>query len=80
MLFDVIDASYLEDYKIKIKFDDGKEGIVDCRKYPKMGGVFSSLKDLKYFRRFYVNKELGTICWPDGQDIAPETLYAQIEK
>ena len=29
----------------------------------------------RYFKSFFVNKELGVLCWPDGLDIAAETLY-----
>ena len=35
---------------------------------------FSSLlKDVGYFQRFFL--EVGTVTWPNGADIAPETLH-----
>jgi hypothetical protein len=39
------------------------------------GGVFEALKDPAYFAKAFVDDELGTVCWPNGVDIAPERLY-----
>ncbi|MEK7773471.1 MAG: DUF2442 domain-containing protein [Deltaproteobacteria bacterium] len=60
---------------LEIIFENGKNGIIDLQEYINKGGVFSRFSNFEYFKRFYVNKELGVLCWPDGVDIAPETLY-----
>lgn len=75
MYCDVKEARYVKDYKIELSFEDGKKGVADFKGYAKKGGLFSRLSEVEYFKRFFVNKELGVLCWPDGQDIAPETLY-----
>jgi hypothetical protein len=69
----VIDAEYVKDYIIKIRFNDGSVKIANLDSYAKRGGVFSALEDKEYFRKFFI--DLNTICWPDGADIAPERLY-----
>lgn len=69
----VIDAMYLEDYLIRITFNDGQIKVVDFQPYVKRNGVFSLLKDKTFFRSFFI--DLNTICWPNGADVAPERLY-----
>lgn len=78
MLLDVINAEYIGDYKIKITFEDGKTGTIDLSPFTKEG-IFKELADKKYFKKFYINKDIGTVCWPNGQDIAPETLYSKLQ-
>ena len=78
MLHDVISAEYLQEYKIKVTFDDGSEGIADLCEYSQKGGIFSKFKDLNFFKTFSVNKELGVLSWGDEIDIAPETLYSMV--
>lgn len=80
MYWEIKKAKYIKDYLVRIGFQDGKEGIIDFKKYTSYGGVFKSFKDLEYFKKLYVNKDLGTICWPEGQDVAPDTLYSEVTK
>jgi len=74
-MIDLVEAKHVEGYLVELLFEDGKKGTVDLSLYVTRGGVFSRLADMAYFKRFAVNKELGVLCWPEGQDIAPETLY-----
>lgn len=75
MYFNIVTANYIEGYKLEIIFENGRKGIADLQGYAKKGGVFSRFSNLEYFKQFYINKELGALCWPDNLDIAPETLY-----
>ena len=74
MFIKITKAEYLGDHKIKIRFDDGSEGIVDLSGSLE-GKVFENLKNEKNFSKFKVDKELGTIVWENGADLAPEYLY-----
>ncbi|MDI6731770.1 MAG: DUF2442 domain-containing protein [Candidatus Margulisbacteria bacterium] len=79
MLYDVLKIKHLEDYKLELEFENGVKGVIDFSVYLKKGGVFGKFKNMNYFRKAYINMELGTICWPGSLDIAPETLYAKLK-
>jgi len=60
------------DYKLKIQFNNGEEGIYDCSHLLDFG-VFRELKNIAYFKQ--VKAWDGTVVWPHEQDICPDTLY-----
>lgn len=68
----VIRAEYRGDFRIHLAFSDGLEETVDFSAWLE-GPVFQPLKDQAYFRRFFLDG--GTVTWPNGADIAPETLH-----
>ena len=68
----VVHAEYGGEFKIRVVFNDGVEGMIDFTDWL-TGPVFEPLKDRSYFMRFFV--EGGTVTWPNGADIAPETLH-----
>jgi hypothetical protein len=68
----VIRAQYRGGFRIHLTFNDLSERTVDFRPWLE-GPVFEALKDPAYFREFFVDG--GTVGWPNGADIAPETLY-----
>jgi hypothetical protein len=69
----VVSADYRGEHRVHIVFNDGSAKTVDFAPWLQ-GPVFEPLKDESYFRRFFV--EGGTLAWPNGADIAPETLHA----
>ena len=77
MIHDVVSARYKTGYQIEVTFDNGRGGIVDFSRYVERGGVFERFRDIDFFRKFKVNKELGVLAWDGEVDIAPETLYAE---
>jgi hypothetical protein len=70
----VTDVQSLGGYRLRLRFDDGSSGELDFSD-EEWGGVFAPLSDPKYFSSVELDEELGTIVWPDGADIAPETLH-----
>jgi len=68
----VVQAEHRGDYRIHVVFSDHTEATVDFSSWLK-GPVFEPLKDVEYFKRFFL--EGGTVVWPNGADIAPESLY-----
>ena len=75
MLRDVVEARPVGAYRVYLRFDDGVAGEIDLAALITFDGVFAPLRDPQHFRELRVAPELGTICWPNGADIAPETLY-----
>ena len=73
-MIELVDAKYLDGYRIWVKFKDGKEGIVDL-KDELDGEVFEPLRDIERFKNFKLEKEFDTISWDTGADLAPEFLY-----
>jgi hypothetical protein len=74
----VVEAEYVRDYVIHIKFADGIEGDIDLEDELD-GEVFEPLKDPTYFKDFEVHPDLHTVTWPNGADFAPEFLYEKIK-
>lgn len=64
----------LAGHRLRLRFDDGAEGEIDLS-LRQWRGIFAPLKDQAFFERVEIDEELGTIVWPNGADIAPETLH-----
>lgn len=72
MFLEIIKAEYIDNYRIKLWFNDGKVKIADLADSLK-GIVFEPLKELEFFKKFSI--KFNTIEWENGADFAPEYLY-----
>ena len=67
----VVEATYVAGHRLRLRFSDGSEKTVDFSHWLS-GRIFEPLRDPQYFQKFFLSG--GTVCWPNGADIAPETL------
>ena len=78
MDYDVLEARYVRDYIVWLKFRDGTTGEIDLG--PELWGeVFEPLKDVAFFRQFRVDADCETLVWPNGADFAPEFLHDNVK-
>src|ERR1700733_9227485 len=71
-------AEYLEGYKLRILFNNNKEKIVDLEK-ELYGPMYEPLKNVKYFKKVFVDSDFITVQWPNGEDFSPDVLYSMGE-
>ncbi|NEP78133.1 MAG: DUF2442 domain-containing protein [Okeania sp. SIO3B3] len=76
MLKDIIEVNHQENHLLYLKFEDGKEGIVDISQLIEFTGIFAKLQDINYFKTVKLNPEWGTIYWENGADLDPDVLYS----
>ena len=75
----VSDVQILGDYRLELFFTDGTHGELDFRaRIVGRGGVFKPLQDVEFFRQVSVDREAGTVVWPNGVDFCPDVLYSEV--
>ena len=78
-MLEVVQAEYRDGYRLWLKFSDGAAGEVDLAD-ALWGKAFELLRDTEFFSRFQVNRDRGTVVWPNDVDLAPEFLHERLEK
>lgn len=75
MKWDVKSVQPLANFMLGIEFRDGSSGVFDMKPYLHFG-AFRQLREPGYFEQ--VSVQWDAVSWPQGQDIAPDTLLAKI--
>lgn len=68
----IISVKANDDYKLKVKFADGKIRLFNITPFLNKG-IFQELKKKAYFKKVGIIP--GGIAWPHEQDLSAETLY-----
>jgi len=68
----ITQAIYVEDYKVKLTFNDGVSATVDLKDHL-VGEIFEPLEDVEFFKKFELDS--WTLTWPNDSDFSPEYLY-----
>ena len=74
---EIVKIKYKNKYIFYIEFDDGTSSEIDFCEYIQKMPIFKPLMDIHFFKKASIDG--GTIAWPNGADIAPETLYEKIK-
>jgi len=78
MLTKVTRLDRLGGFRLRVRFNDGSEGVHDFAAMAKEpGSALEPLRDEAYFARVFL--EFGAPTWPNGFDIAPEWLRREME-
>ena len=69
-------------YWLTLTFADGTTGTVDCAPWvlEDDAGVFGPLRDPALFAQVFLDQEAGTVAWPNGADVDPDTLYEEARR
>jgi Protein of unknown function (DUF2442) len=66
----------LDGYRLEVVFSDGTSGTISLQDRL-FGPMFEPLRDPSFFKQVRVD-DFGAISWPNGADLAPDSLYEQI--
>ena len=73
-LYDVTGFEIIDDYILRVLFDDETEQIIDFEPIL-LGPLFGPLRDLALFNQVRLEVDLGTLVWPTGADVDPTVLH-----
>jgi hypothetical protein len=74
---DITEAAAIRHRVLRLRFADGLTGEVEVLDRMR-GPVFDLARTPKGFAEVRVDPETGTVVWPGGADLAPDTLYERV--
>ena len=72
----IINVKVLNDYKVELKYDNGRQGIADLSHLVGKG-LFSLWNNYDDFRKVKIGSS-GELVWNEQIDICPDSLYLKI--
>ena len=70
-------ATALDGHRLKVRFNDGVEGIYSVEP-ERRGGVFARLLDPTVFNAVCINPDFGCVEWPGGVDVCPAAMHEEM--
>jgi hypothetical protein len=74
---DITSVAVVRHGVLRLTFRDGVTGELDLLDRMR-GPVFAQARTPDGFAQVTVDPEIGTIVWPGGADLAPDTLYERL--
>jgi Protein of unknown function (DUF2442) len=74
---DITSVAVVRHGVLRLTFTDGLTGDIDVLDRMR-GPVFDRARTPEGFGQVTVDPETGTIVWPGGSDLAPDTLYERV--
>ena len=78
MLYDVMAVEARPGFKVWVRFENGGEGEVDLSDLAGRGVFKRWRENPAEFGEVSVDPESGTVAWPGGLDVAPDSLYSEV--
>lgn len=75
---DITRATSVQHGVLALRFSDGLTGEVAVLERMR-GPVFDIARTPEGFAQVAVDQESGTVTWPGGADLAPDTLYVRVK-
>jgi hypothetical protein len=69
----VIKATPLEQHRLQLLLNSGEQWLIDLDPLIQRRDAYWRLRQERYFRQVSTDP-LGALCWPEGEDLAPESL------
>lgn len=73
-IYTITDFEIVAPYTLHLTFDDGVVKTIDLSPILR-GELYSPLRDLEFFNQVKLDRDAGTIVWPNEADFDPATLH-----
>ncbi len=72
---EIVEVEVASGFVVRLTFDDGSVRVLDVEPLLR-GPVFEPIRaDPRLFAEVFVDRELGTIAWPNGADMDADVLH-----